>query len=528
MIQKDSLHTFRWLVPAGFILLSPLALAAAPVPVDDSRTVPVNKDITIDVLRNDFDPDGDSIFIDSTTSPAHGIITVNGDGSIKYSPDENYLGADSFTYTLIASDEQVSETAATVSINVADTIVTPFTAGRNDRSVASALDDMCIRLTSTPEDELSSGSRKTLERCEALLELSATDPDRIDGIVNKIGPEETVALMRSNSGATANQSSAVGQRTAQLIRGINRFSINGIAMNESLTGGAAGDDSPSRLGFFATILHEGAKKDTTDLESGFDYDANGLVVGADYRVTSKLVAGGAVGWTQNDLEYSDDGGEVDTDILNLIGYLTYQSGNLSLTGQLGYGTSNYDSKRHIQYEEPTSTLDVTAQGETSGDQIYLSTSAEYLWSHEALTLYPYARAAYLHSQIDGYTENEAEGWEVELGEQELDQLTLSLGIQGQYALSYEWGVLTPTADIALMSEAFADQGNVVGRFAFDTDPNNVFEVEADEEDQFFYQAGIGAVSVFTNGLSTFIEARMTGGYSDVSAYQLLAGLRYEM
>ncbi|WP_020409249.1 autotransporter domain-containing protein [Hahella ganghwensis] len=431
MIQKDFLHTFRWLAPVGVMLLSPFTLAAAPVAVDDSRTVPVNRDITIDVLRNDFDPDGDSIFIDSSTSPSHGTITVNGDGSIKYSPDENYIGTDSFTYTLVASDEEVSETSATVSINVADTVVTPHTAGRNDRSVASALDDMCIRLTSAREDELSAGSLKTRERCEALLELSATDPDRIDGIVNKIGPEETVALMRSNSGATANQSSAVDQRTAQLVRGINRFSINGIAMNEPLTGGAAGDDSPSRLGFFATILHEGAEKDTSDLESGFDYDANGLAVGADYRVSQDLVAGGAVGWTQNDLEYSDDGGEVESDILNLIAYLTYQTGNLSLTGQLGYGTSKYDSKRHIQYEEPTSTLDVTAIGETSGDQLYFSASAEYLWSHEALTLYPYARAAYLHSSIDGYTENESEGWEVELGEQEMDQLTLSLGVQAQ-------------------------------------------------------------------------------------------------
>ncbi|WP_020409250.1 hypothetical protein [Hahella ganghwensis] len=86
----------------------------------------------------------------------------------------------------------------------------------------------------------------------------------------------------------------------------------------------------------------------------------------------------------------------------------------------------------------------------------------------------------------------------------------------------------PTADIALISEAFADQGNVIGRFAFDTDPNNTFEIEADEEDQFFYQAGIGVVSVFTSGLSTFVEARMTGGYRNDSAYQLLTGLRYEL
>ncbi len=526
-IKKRAPH---WLISMGLMALSSLATAAAPVAVDDTRTVPVNKDLTIDVLRNDYDPDGDSFAVSGTTSPSHGVITVNADGSIRYSPDPDYIGGDSFTYSLQDSGATPSATSATVTINVAETQVTPFAAGPNDKSVASALDDLCLRLANTPDSELSGGIRKTAERCDALLDLSATNPDDIDSIVNKIAPEETVALMQNNADATGNHSSAVGQRTNQLIRGINRFSINGIAMTDKLQGGSAGDEESiwSRLGIFASVLHEGVEKDTTNLESGFDYDANGVVIGADYKFTPDLIAGGAVGWTQNDLEYSEDGGEVDSKILNLIGYMTYQTGNFNITGQLAYGTSDYDTRRNIRYNEPTETLDLTALGSTSGEQMFLSTSVQYLWSRDALTLYPYLQAAYLHSSIDGYTENEAEGWEVELGEQNLDQLTLSLGMQAQYSLSYNWGVFIPTAEISLLSEAFADQSKVEGRFAFDTDPTNTFEIEADQEDQLYYQAGIGAIAVFSGGLSTFVETRMTGAYGDLSAYQVLAGLRYEM
>jgi len=523
-------HTSQWLLSIGLLALSPLTLAAAPVAVDDTRTVSVNKDLTIDVLRNDYDPDGNSFTVSGTTAPTHGAIVVNPDGSIRYSPDADYIGNDAFTYSLQDSEATPSATSATVTINVADTQVTPFAVGPNDKSVANALDDLCRRLANTPDSDLKGGIRKTAERCNALLDLSVTNPDDIDLIVNKIAPEETVALMQNNADATGNHSRAVGQRTNQLIRGINRFSINGIAMTDKPQGGSAGEEEDlwSRLGIFATVLHEGAEKDSTNLESGFDYDANGLVIGADYKFTPDLVAGGAIGWTQNELEYSKDGGEVDSNTLNLISYMTYQYGNFNFSGQLAYGTSDYDTRRNIHYNEPTETLDLTALGNTGGEQIFLNTSVQYLWSREALTLYPYIQAAYLHSTIDGYTENEAEGWEVELGEQNLDQLTLSLGVQAQYSLSYNWGVFIPTAEFSLLSEAFADQAKVEGRFAFDTDPTNTFEIEADQEDQLYYQAGIGATAVFTGGLSTFLETRMTGAYGDLSAYQVLAGLRYEL
>src|SRR5207244_1709802 len=73
----------------------------APVAVSNSYSV--NEDTTLTVvasrvLGNDSDVDGDSLSAVLVTSPAHGTLTLNANGSFSYTPDANFNGSDSFTY----------------------------------------------------------------------------------------------------------------------------------------------------------------------------------------------------------------------------------------------------------------------------------------------------------------------------------------------------------------------------------------------------------------------------------------------
>lgn len=68
------------------------------------------------VLANDQDVDGDGLTAELVGNPAHGTVTLNGDGSFTYTPDANYHGADSFTYQ--ASDGIIESNVATVSLTV--------------------------------------------------------------------------------------------------------------------------------------------------------------------------------------------------------------------------------------------------------------------------------------------------------------------------------------------------------------------------------------------------------------------------
>jgi hypothetical protein len=60
-------------------------------------------------------------------APAHGAVTVNADGTIRYTPDLNYNGADSFTYRL--SDGPVDSNLATVNLTVTSVNDAPLGAG---------------------------------------------------------------------------------------------------------------------------------------------------------------------------------------------------------------------------------------------------------------------------------------------------------------------------------------------------------------------------------------------------------------
>lgn len=68
------------------------------------------------VLANDSDIDGDLLTALLAAGPAHGTLTLNADGSFRYTPTAGYSGSDSFTYR--ASDSSALSALTTVTITV--------------------------------------------------------------------------------------------------------------------------------------------------------------------------------------------------------------------------------------------------------------------------------------------------------------------------------------------------------------------------------------------------------------------------
>jgi VCBS repeat-containing protein len=84
-------------------------------PVADPKSVTVTEDGSAPVTPTGADPDGDSLAFAVATQPQHGSVSP-APGGFLYTPNPDYNGTDSFTYT--ASDGTLTSAAATVTVTV--------------------------------------------------------------------------------------------------------------------------------------------------------------------------------------------------------------------------------------------------------------------------------------------------------------------------------------------------------------------------------------------------------------------------
>ena len=76
------------------------AVDDVPAVRDDITSTPGGQAITIRVLRNDVDLDGDLLQILTFTQGDHGVVADNGDGTLTYTPGAGFVGVDSFLYVV--------------------------------------------------------------------------------------------------------------------------------------------------------------------------------------------------------------------------------------------------------------------------------------------------------------------------------------------------------------------------------------------------------------------------------------------
>jgi probable HAF family extracellular repeat protein/VCBS repeat-containing protein len=94
------------------------AVNDAPVAVDDAVVTGQDTSVTILVLNNDTDVDGDKLTVIAVTSPAAGgTATINPNGTITYVPPANFQGTDSFAYTVSDGSGGTATASVTVTVN---------------------------------------------------------------------------------------------------------------------------------------------------------------------------------------------------------------------------------------------------------------------------------------------------------------------------------------------------------------------------------------------------------------------------
>jgi Leucine-rich repeat (LRR) protein len=93
----------------------------SPIAINDNITTFPNVPININVLNNDIKFDSNEILLTNVSQGIYGTTSINPDKTIKYIPNNNFVGVDNFTYTI--SDINGGTTTAIVFIDISGTII---------------------------------------------------------------------------------------------------------------------------------------------------------------------------------------------------------------------------------------------------------------------------------------------------------------------------------------------------------------------------------------------------------------------
>ena len=139
------------------------------------------------VLANDTDPQGQPLTITGTPTAANGVVGVNPDGTLSYTPNLDFNGLDTITYSI--TDPDGNEATSTVTV-----IVNPV----NDAPVAA--DDTETTDVGEPVVVDLIGNDTDVDDPNAALRISGT-PTSADGMI-EVAPDGRSVIFTPNPGFT--------------------------------------------------------------------------------------------------------------------------------------------------------------------------------------------------------------------------------------------------------------------------------------------------------------------------------------
>jgi VCBS repeat-containing protein len=353
----------------GFVANQP------PVANDDAVTVAEDSganDLTSQLLGNDTDPESDTRTITSATQGAHGTVSVVG-GVLTYTPNGNYNGADTFTYTI--SDGNNHTDTATVNVTVTavnDPVGTVAPGAVNnvpEDSAGFAITGMSI----TDDDTaLAPGGvySVTLSATQGTLTLTTTTGLSFDtgdgagdstmtfhGTLSDINTALATAKYSPNSNyngsaqiqlqATDVYNSVVATGTGASTSDSNTINVTVLSVNDAPEGGTGNDAAPMEGTPYVFL--------TTDFSDGMT-DPNDSPANAFAGVRIATLPGAAAG------------------VIKLNG-VAIAAGDLITKAQLDAGQLTFEAAAGTSGTSPTFTFQVQDNGGTANSGVDLDPSA---------------------------------------------------------------------------------------------------------------------------------------------------------
>jgi uncharacterized protein YhjY with autotransporter beta-barrel domain len=449
-------------------------------------------------------------------------------------------------------------------------------------SEAAALERVCAALQSADPSVLSVAQRNLYANCTAILGTygGGVNAAGLKATLDAISGKQTTAQLRTGLQFSGAQFTNIGTRLAQLRQGVSGASFAGLdtglpagngleqlfaALEDASgyngsagpgaatpigsVGGGSGDpasiSAATRLGFFINGSLRRGSQDTTTYETPFDYKANSVTAGVDYRLTDRLVLGVAAGHSNGSTDYTDGSGRLDSRSNSASLYGTYynESFYVDLIGTFAH--ISYDATRTTAFSinpntpvVPTNCIgsdcSVDTTGSTGARQLAFSGNVGYSFNHGGFTWGPDIAIDYTRLNVNGFSENDPNqsGLGLVFGEDTGESLLAKAGGHLSYAIKTSFAVILPEARAHYVHEFKNDQRSLSVHFSADPDaeapggPVSNFLVFTDPPDRSYYDWAAGVSAQFAFGISAFVDYNAITS-PDQRVHEFAFGVRIE-
>jgi outer membrane autotransporter protein len=173
---------------------------------------------------------------------------------------------------------------------------------------------------------------------------------------------------------------------------------------------------------------------------GFRYDLSGGQVGAEYRINPNIKIGAGFNYSNPTVNLSNNGGHINDNDYQFAGYasFSYQHWFTDVLVQYGRGDLRIDRPGVID----------VVRGNTSVDTFAAGAKAAYLFDvTKSFQVGPLAALTYVRSQVNGYTETGDPLLTFMVGDQRLESLTGSLGVQLRFLFMMNARLISPYLNV---------------------------------------------------------------------------------
>jgi outer membrane autotransporter protein len=297
------------------------------------------------------------------------------------------------------------------------------------------------------------------------------------------------------------------------------------------------DYSSGGFGVFATGLGQFGSRDLTTSENGYSFNNAGFVAGADYRLTPRMVAGVAFGYTRTNTSF-------DTSVLSQPGQFLHDNsftGNVYTTvaftdalymnaiALVGGGSTNSQRRIVIPFTGTEAMpVDSTATGSFGTQTQGVNVSSGYTLPFGPLVVTPIVRFSYQHTGVDGFSENAGQQVNLRYNSSSINTVLSSLGADAQYTMSTAFGLLYPMARAQWWHQFSPGNTSIPLAYVNDPTPTSVSNLilPGIPTSRNYVDLGAGLGLQLSRSGSAFINYDSILGISHTSYNSFTAGVRY--